>query len=60
MTIEEIRKGAPLGATHYFLVPKGSGEPFYVVKIKDKFYYYYGNNDIISKDYILNWIKPLF
>ncbi len=32
--IEEILESAPKDATHYFLVPNGSGEPYYVLEKK--------------------------
>ena len=58
MTIEEIRKNAPSGATHYFLVLNGSGEPYYVFKDGENYYYAY-SKDPILKLYILEWIKPI-
>lgn len=59
MTIEEIRKNAPEGATHYFLVPNGSGEPYYIEKIDDK-YFYFHSRDLIDRPHIIKWIKPLY
>ena len=58
MTIEEIKKNAPDGATHYFLVPNGSGDPYYVFKNGEDYYYAYSKDQIL-KTYILEWIKPL-
>ena len=59
MTIEEIRKNAPLKATHYFLVPNGSGDPYYVYKVNSSYFYSY-SNDLIDEPHIIEWIKPLF
>lgn len=58
MTIEEIRANAPEGATHYFLVPNGSGDPYYVIEENNEFFYFYAG-DKIHKENILSWIKPL-
>ncbi|UWY67201.1 hypothetical protein N4T36_14890 [Acinetobacter baumannii] len=32
----EILESAPKDATHYFLVPNGSGEPYYVLEKEKK------------------------
>jgi len=54
----EILESAPKGATHYFLVPNGSGEPYFVVEKENKFYWFY-DQDEITKPHILSWIKPI-
>lgn len=58
MTIEEIRKGAPNGATHYLLVPNGSGEPYYLIFDKVD-YYFFHSKDKFTIEYMIKYIKPL-
>ncbi|WP_213687924.1 hypothetical protein [Acinetobacter baumannii] len=52
----EILESAPKDATHYFLVPNGSGEPYYVLEKEKKFYWFHGQDEI-TKPHILSWIK---
>ncbi|MDQ8897843.1 hypothetical protein, partial [Acinetobacter baumannii] len=42
----EILESAPKDATHYFLVPNGSGEPYYVLEKEKKFYWFHGQDEI--------------
>nr|EKV5344843.1 hypothetical protein [Acinetobacter baumannii] len=51
----EILESAPKDATHYFLVPNGSGEPYYVLEKEKKFYWFHGQDEI-TKPHILSWI----
>ncbi|EPK9787912.1 hypothetical protein PCS75_011410 [Acinetobacter baumannii] len=54
----EILESAPKDATHYFLVPNGSGEPYYVLEKEKKFYWFHGQDEI-TKPHILSWIKSI-
>ncbi|HEN9524882.1 TPA: hypothetical protein U9I82_003332 [Acinetobacter baumannii] len=54
----EILESAPKGATHYFLVPNGSGEPYFVLEKDKKFYWFHGQDEI-TKPHILSWIKSI-
>ncbi|PPC43741.1 hypothetical protein AbaMCR54_00900 [Acinetobacter baumannii] len=54
----EILESAPKDATHYFLVPNGSGEPYYALEKEKKFYWFHGQDEI-TKPHILSWIKSI-
>jgi hypothetical protein len=58
MTRQKILDNKPDGATHYFLVPNGSGDPYYCYFKDGKYYYFYSNDEIV-KPHISSWIKPL-
>ena len=58
MKIEEIRKNAPKNATHYLLVPNGSGNPYYFY-IKNGKYYFAQCKDEFEMDHMFKHIKPL-
>ncbi|MCO9088476.1 hypothetical protein KNR53_19855 [Acinetobacter baumannii] len=45
----EILESAPKDATHYFLVPNGSGEPYYVLEKEKKFYWFHGQEALLHK-----------
>ncbi|WP_151765956.1 hypothetical protein [Acinetobacter colistiniresistens] len=58
MSNQTIIDTAPKGATHYFLVPNGSGEPYFVLEKDSKFYWFHGQDEI-TKPHILSWIKSI-
>ena len=58
MDIEQIRKNAPEGATHYLLVPRGSGEPYYLTYDGLKYYFFY-SKDEFKMNHMVAHIKPL-
>ena len=58
MKIEEIRKNAPDGATHYLLVPNGSGDPYYLT-FDGLDYYFFHSKDKFPFTLMIQHIKPL-
>ncbi|WP_151869835.1 hypothetical protein [Acinetobacter sp. TUM15509] len=58
MSNQSILNAAPKGATHYFLVPNGSGDPYFVLEKDSKFYWFHGQDEI-TKPHILSWIKSI-
>lgn len=55
MTKEEAKK---MGATHYLLVPKGSGDPYYLFE-KDGKYYFFQSKDEFTFKHMIDYIKPI-
>ena len=58
MTEQEIRDKAPSGASHYLLVPNGSGEPYYLT-FDGVDYYFFHSKDKFKFDHMIKHIKPL-
>lgn len=58
MTEQEVKDGAPSGATYYLLVPNGSGQPYYLFK-KGGCYYLFHSKDIFPYSHMIKHIKPL-
>ena len=58
MTNQEIKNGAPDGATHYLLVPNGSGDPYYLT-FDGMDYYFFHSKEVFPFTLMIQHIKPL-
>lgn len=58
MNEQQIKDNAPDGASHYLLVPNGSGDPYYLTF--DGFdYYFFHSKDKFLFTSMIQHIKPL-
>ena len=58
MMENDIKANAPKGATHYLLVPNGSGDPYYLT-FDGVDYYFYHSKDKFELSHMVKHIKPL-